>query len=72
VPAFSPPDLRHRRALLLHLGGVPLAGIGEHVGPPNLAVTAITYSHVLADETRSTTPTFLGSRLKAAGGANAE
>src|ERR1700730_3736532 len=23
VPAFSPPDLRHRRISLLHLGGVP-------------------------------------------------
>ena len=35
---------------LLHLGGVPWARIGEHVGQRNLAVTANTYSHVLADE----------------------
>lgn len=51
VPAFSPHDLRHRRISLLHLGGVPWARIGEHVGQRNLAVTANTYSHVLADET---------------------
>jgi integrase len=51
VPAFSPHDLRHRRISLLHLSGVPWARIGEHVGQRNLAVTANTYSHVLADET---------------------
>jgi integrase len=51
VPAFSPHDLRHRRISLLHLAGVPWARIGEHVGQPNLAVTANTYSHVLIDET---------------------
>jgi integrase len=50
VPAFSPHDLRHRRISLLHLGCVPWARIGEHVGQRNLAVTANTYSHVLADE----------------------
>jgi integrase len=51
VPAFSPHDLRHRRISLLHLGGTPWARIGEHVGQRNLAVTANTYTHVLADET---------------------
>jgi integrase len=50
VPAFSPHDLRHRRISLLHLGGVPWARIGEHVGQRNLAVTANAYTHVLADE----------------------
>lgn len=40
-----------RRISLLHLGGVPWARIGEHVGQRNLAVTANTYSHVFADET---------------------
>lgn len=50
VPAFSPHDLRHRRISLLHLSGVPWARIGEHVGQRNLAVTANTYTHVLADE----------------------
>ena len=51
VPSFSPHDLRHRRISLLHLGGVPWARIGEHVGQRNLAVTANTYTHVLSDET---------------------
>jgi integrase len=50
IPTFSPHDLRHRRISLLHLGGIPWARIGEHVGQRNLAVTANTYSHVLADE----------------------
>ena len=50
VPSFSPHDLRHRRISLLHLSGVPWARIGEQVGQRNLAVTANTYSHVLADE----------------------
>jgi hypothetical protein len=35
---------------LLHLAGIPCARIGEHVGQRDLAVTASTYSHVLADE----------------------
>jgi integrase len=50
VLAFSPHDLRHRRISLLHLGGVPWARIGEHVGQRNLATTANTYSHVMSDE----------------------
>jgi integrase len=50
VPTFSPHDLRHRRISLLHLGGVPWARIGEHVGQRSLSVTANTYTHVLADE----------------------
>lgn len=50
VPTFSPHDLRHRRISLLHLSGVPWARIGEHVGQTNIAVTANTYTHVLADE----------------------
>jgi integrase len=51
VPSFSPHDLRHRRISLLHLRGVPWARIGEQVGQRDLAVTANTYTHVLADET---------------------
>ena len=51
VPAFSPHDLRHRRVTLLHLRGVPWARIGELVGQRDLAVTANTYTHVIADET---------------------
>jgi integrase len=50
VPRFSPHDLRHRRISMLHLAGVPWATIGAAVGQRNLAVTANTYTHVLADE----------------------
>jgi len=50
VPTFSPHDLRHRRISLLHLGGVPWARIGEHVGQRDLAVTANTYTHALVSE----------------------
>jgi hypothetical protein len=46
-PARPPPP---RRISLLHLGGVPWARIGEHVGQRYLAVTANTYTHVLVDE----------------------
>ena len=53
VPLFSPHDLRHRRISLLHLRGVPWARIGEFVGQRNLAVTANTYSHVLARRGRA-------------------
>jgi integrase len=59
VPHFSPHDLRHRRISLLHLGGVPWAKIGEHVGQRNLAVTANTYSHVLVDESELDYPELL-------------
>ena len=50
IPSFSPHDLRHRRISPLHLRGVPWARIGEHVGQRSLAITADTYTHVLADE----------------------
>lgn len=60
VPVFSPHDLRHRRISLLHLAGVPWARIGQHVGQRDLAVTANTYSHVLADETELDYPNLLG------------
>jgi hypothetical protein len=45
---------------LLHLSGIPWARIGEHEGQRNLAVTANTYSHVLADETELDYGTVLG------------
>ena len=60
VPAFSPHDLRHRRISLLHLGGVPWARIGEHVGQRNLAVTANTYTHVLVDVAELDYATLIG------------
>jgi hypothetical protein len=40
---------------VLHLQGVPWAGIGEFVGQRNLAVTANTYTHALVDEVDWTT-----------------
>ena len=60
VPVFSPHDLRHRRVSLLHLRGVPWARIGEHVGQTDIATTANTYTHVLADETELDYAALLG------------
>jgi integrase len=51
IPSFSPHDLRHRRISLLHAQGWSWARIGEAVGQRNIAVTALTYTHVLVDET---------------------
>jgi integrase len=50
VPLFSPHDLRHRRVSLLHAQGRTWAQIGAAVGHVDLATTANTYTHVLADE----------------------
>jgi integrase len=61
VPVFSPHDLRHRRISLMHLAGAPWARIGEQVGQRDLAVTANTYTHVLADETELDYRSLLGS-----------
>jgi integrase len=49
VPVFSPHDLRHRRISLLHKQGLSLAEVGSLVGQRSKAVTADTYSHVIAD-----------------------
>ena len=46
---------RDRRISLLHLRGVPCARIAEFVGQRDLTVTANTYTHVISDETNSTT-----------------
>jgi hypothetical protein len=46
----------------MHLGGAPWARIGEHVGQRNLAVTANTHTHVLADETELDYLTLVPSR----------
>lgn len=50
VSVFSPHSLRHRRVSLLHLAGMPWAKIGEAVGHGDIATTARTYTHVIADE----------------------
>lgn len=60
IPSFSPHDLRHRRISLLHLRGMPWARIGEFVGQRNLATTANTYTHVMADETEVAYAELLG------------
>jgi len=64
VPLWSPHDLRHRRISLLHAQGVPWARIGEQVGQRNLAVTANTYTHVLADETELDYAELLASTVR--------
>jgi len=60
----------------MHLRGIPWARIGEFVGQRNLAVTANTYTHVLADESEldleallcsagATSPCYPGARKNA-------
>jgi hypothetical protein len=46
----DPTGSRVAAPRLEHLRGEPWARIGERVGQRNLAVTANTYTHVLADE----------------------
>ena len=65
IRLFSPHDLRHRRISLLHLRGVPWARIGEQVGQRNLAVTANTYTHVLADERELDYEALIAERVQA-------
>jgi hypothetical protein len=57
-PAQAPATENDERSLPRQSAGagVPWARIGEHVGQRNLAVTANTYSHVLADEAELDTP----------------
>jgi integrase len=59
VPVFSPHDLRHRRISLLHLAGVPWVTIGQAVGQRDIATTANTYSHVMADEVELDYPSLI-------------
>jgi hypothetical protein len=53
-----------RRISLLHAQGVSWARIGERVGRRNLAVTANTYTHVLADETELDYAELLASTVR--------
>jgi integrase len=50
VPAFSPHDLRHRRASLWHLGGVPAAEAASWLGH-SAQEHLRTYAHVVMDRT---------------------
>ena len=48
VPTFSPHDLRHRRASLRHLQGVPVAEAAAWLGH-SLQEHLRTYAHVVMD-----------------------
>lgn len=48
VPAFSPHDLRHRRASLWHLGGMPVAEACSYLGHSS-QVHLDLYAHVVLD-----------------------
>jgi integrase len=50
VPAFSPHDLRHRRATLWHLGGVPAAQASAWLGH-SAQEHLRTYAHAVLDRT---------------------
>lgn len=50
IPAFSPHDLRHRRASLWHLGGVPAAQASAWLGH-SAQEHLRTYAHVVLDRT---------------------
>jgi len=50
VPAFSPHDLRHRRATLWHLSGVPAAEAASWLGH-SAQEHLRTYAHVVVDRT---------------------
>jgi integrase len=50
IPAFSPHDLRHRRATLWHLGGVPAAQAAGWLGH-SAHEHLRTYAHVMIDRT---------------------
>jgi integrase len=50
TPLVSPHHLRHRRISVWHRAGVSWAEIGRWVGQRDLATTANTYTHVIADD----------------------
>jgi integrase len=51
VRRVKPHDLRHRRISLLHAAGYSWAEIGARVAQRDIATTANTYRHVIADRT---------------------
>lgn len=60
VPHFSPHDLRHRRASLWHLGGMPVAEACAKLGH-SAQVHLGLYAHVLLDRTEIEYANLLGS-----------
>jgi integrase len=60
VPVFSPHDLRHRRATLWHLQGVPIADAAAWLGH-SPAEHLATYAHAtLVDRNELSYPDLLG------------
>ncbi len=59
VPTFSPHDLRHRRASLWHLQGVPAAEAASWLGH-SAQEHLRTYAHVVIDRTEVDYPNVLG------------
>jgi integrase len=51
VHAFTPHDLRHRRASLWHAQGVPDRQVQERIGHERLSTTQDVYTHVVVDPT---------------------
>lgn len=61
TPAFSPHDLRHRRATLWHLGGVPVAEAAGWLGhSPQEHLK--TYAHVVLDRSEVDYRSLIGGR----------
>ncbi len=58
TPLFSPHDLRHRRATLWHLGGVPASQAAAWLGH-SAQEHLRTYAHVMIDRTELDYPTLL-------------
>lgn len=63
VPAFSPHDLRHRRATLWHLGGLPAAQASAWLGH-SAQEHLRTYAHAVLDRTEIDYENFSASDLR--------
>lgn len=61
TPAFSPHDLRHRRATLWHLGGVPVAEAAGWLGH-SAQEHLKTYAHVVLDRSEVDYGSLIGAR----------
>jgi integrase len=46
IPTYSPNDLRHRRATLWHLAGVPPAQVAHRMGHARISRALDTYTHI--------------------------
>jgi integrase len=47
IPAYSPHDLRHRRATIWHHGGVPLRELQDRIGHASALLTLDWYTHAM-------------------------